>query len=126
VIIGEVSRKDAIDAVMLACCDSVFGPDRDPTVDRGTATGSRDTYWTVIANSPDTLRLVNKASRLMDHGEGRFRLLKELGLVRACWARGSKFTHSQHCKFLRKLDSSQEKIAGLRYWRHSERYLSSG
>jgi alkylhydroperoxidase family enzyme len=49
----------------------------------------------------------------MDHGEGRFRLLKELGLVRACWARGSKFTHSQHCKFLRKLDSSQEKDSGV-------------
>lgn len=121
-IIGEVSRKDATDPRVLKCYDYTFGPDRDPTVERGTETGSPGTYWTVIANSPRTLGLVDEISALMVHGEGRFRVLKELGLVRATWARGSQFCFSQHCKILRKLGVPDEKIDALRYWRHSEHF----
>lgn len=121
-IIGEVSRKDVTDPGVLRCYEFFFGPDRDPTVEPGTETGSAGTYWTVIANSPKTLEMVDAIAALMVHGEGRFRVLKELGLVRACWLRGSQFTYSQHCKFLRQFGFPDEKIDAIRYWGHSEHY----
>ncbi|WP_064751564.1 carboxymuconolactone decarboxylase family protein [Mycobacterium sp. URHB0044] len=121
-IIGEVSRKDVTDPRVLRCYEFFFGPDRDPTVERGTETGSLGNYWTVLANSPKSLEFVDAITALMVHGEGRFRVLKELGLVRACWLRGSQFTYSQHCKFLRTFGIPDEKIKAISYWGHSEHY----
>jgi alkylhydroperoxidase family enzyme len=124
VIIGEVSRKDATDQGVLDLYNAIFGPDRDPTVERGTATGSPGTYWTVIANSPATVEMVMATTKLMSLGEPGFRLYKELGLVRASWARGSQFTFSQHSKALRGLGVPDAKIHAIRYWQHSEHYTA--
>ena len=81
--------------------DAIFG-DRDPVAQPGTATGTPGNWWTVFANVPDCL----------DHavaGFGFYRSrrrksrsqLRELGQLRAGYARGSQFVFSQHCKAAR-------------------------
>ena len=69
----------------------LFG-DRDPVAEPGTATGSPGNWWTVFAQSPDAF----------DHACGSFAFyrnpdreldpkLRELGQIRAGYARGSRF-----------------------------------
>ena len=67
-ILAEVSLKDVKSTAVLEAYKSVFG-DRDPTVERGTVTGSRGDYWTVIANSPATVELVMATIKLMHMAE---------------------------------------------------------
>src|SRR6202012_3971402 len=43
-------------------------------------------------------------------------VLRELGQTRAGWAKGSQFVFSQHCKSLRGLGVSDEKIEALVSW----------
>ena len=43
-------------------------------------------------------------------------VLRELGQARAGWAAESQFVFSQHCKSLRALGVSEEKIAAVAYW----------
>jgi alkylhydroperoxidase family enzyme len=95
--------------------DALFG-DRDPVAEPGTATGTRGDWWTVFANSPD----------VFDHAVSGFALyrgqrrldpvLRELGQTRVGWAKGSQFVFSQHCKSLRGLKVSEEKIAAIPAW----------
>ena len=78
--------------------DMLFG-DRDPVAEPGTATGSPGNWWTVFAGVPDCF----------DHAVQGFAFyrspkrkidpkLRELGQIRAGYARGSRFVFSQHCK----------------------------
>ena len=90
--------------------------DRDPVAEPGTATGTRGDWWTVFANSED----------IFDHSVRGFALyrgerkldpvLRELGQTRVGWAKGSQFVFSQHCKSLRGLGVSEEKIAAVPSW----------
>ena len=50
----QVPREDA-DPIALSMYDAVFGPDRDPIADPGTATGTPGNWWTVFALIPDCL-----------------------------------------------------------------------
>ena len=112
----QVSRSQATNKTILAYYDRLFGA-RDPVKEPGTATGTRGDWWTVFALVPD----------IFEHavaGFGIYRapvrkldpVLRELGQTRAGWARGCQFVFSQHCKSLRGLKVSDEKIAAIPFW----------
>jgi alkylhydroperoxidase family enzyme len=112
----EIPRAEAAPSV-LSMYDFIFGPDRDPARDHGTASGTPGDWWTVFANDP----------AVFDHCVTGFALyrasesyldpkLRELGQVRAGWARGSSFVFSQHCKAMRSHGFSEEQIAAIPAW----------
>ena len=110
----EVSRSETDNEFVLRMYDLLFG-DRDPVAEPGTATGTPGDWWTVFALSPDVLKHAVQGfalyrSRKLDP------VLREFGQSRAGWARGSQFVYSQHCKSLRDLGQSEERIDAIRYW----------
>lgn len=110
----EVSRNESDDEFVQQMYNLLF-EDRDPVAEPGTATGTPGDWWTVFALSPDVLKHAVKGfalyrSRKLDP------VLRELGQTRAGWARGSQFVYSQHCKSLRDLGVSEERIDAIRYW----------
>lgn len=107
---GEVTAKS-----ILSAYDLVFGP-RDPVAEPGTATGTRGDWWTVFANSPDVFDHAVRGFALY-RGERKLDpVLRELGQTRVGWAIGSQFVFSQHCKSLRGLKVSEERIAAIPSW----------
>lgn len=112
----QVSRDESDARIVQVMYDLLFG-DRDPTVEPGTATGSPGDWWPAFANVPDVLEhavqgfaLYQSPSRDLDP------VLRELGQTRAGWAAGSQFVYSQHCKSLRGLGETEERIDAIRYW----------
>lgn len=112
----QVPRSEAQAEIVTRMYDLVFG-ERDPVAEPGTATGTRGDWWTVFALVPDVLKhavggfaLYQRADALNDP------LLRELGQMRAGWARGSQFVFSQHCKQARQLGMDAEKIAAVPAW----------
>jgi alkylhydroperoxidase family enzyme len=113
----EVTRAEADDELVLQMYDRLFGPDRDPVAEPGTATGTPGNWWTVFALVPDVFRhavrgfaLYRSPRRLIDP------VLRELGQTRAGWLRGSQFVFSQHCKACRALGMSEEQIEAIAHW----------
>ena len=116
----QVSRAEATDKTILRTYDMLFG-DRDPVSQPGTATGTRGDWWTVFALVPDVFdhalrgfALYRNPARTIDP------VLRELGQTRAGWVKGSQFVFSQHCKSLRGLGVSEEKIAAVPSWTVAE------
>ena len=112
----QVPRAEAGDGIVTRMYDLLFG-DRDPVAEPGTDTGTQGDWWTVFALSPDVLkhavqgfRLYQSDDRLVDPQ------LRELGQMRAGWARGSQFVFSQHCKQARQLGMDEAKIAAVPAW----------
>ncbi len=112
----QVPRAEARAGIVVQMYDLLFG-DRDPVAEPGTATGTRGDWWAVFALSPDVLEhavqgfaLYQSADRLVDPS------LRELGQMRAGWARGSQFVFSQHCKQARLLGMDEAKIAAIPSW----------
>src|SRR5262249_24154774 len=106
----EVSRDEATPFVR-QIYQMLFG-ERDPVRDPGTETGSPGNWWTVFALSPDCFRhavlgfqLYRSPDRKLDPK------LRELGQLRAGWARGSRFVFSQHCKAARTAGRDEAHIA---------------
>jgi alkylhydroperoxidase family enzyme len=108
--------RDEAEAPVLRMYDMIFG-DRDPVAEPGTVTGTPGDWWTAFANVPD----------IFDHavrGFGVYRsarrsldpVLRELGQARVGWAAGSQFVFSQHCKSMRDLGESEERIAAIPHW----------
>ena len=102
--------------IVTAMYDLLFG-DRDPVADPGTADGTPGDWWTVAALVPDVLEhavagfaLYQSPRRLMPP------VLRELAQTRVGWAAGSQFVFSQHCKSLRSLGVSEERIAAVAHW----------
>lgn len=100
----------------------LFG-ERDPVKEPGTATGTPGNWWTVFAVVPD----------VFDHAVAGFQFyrspnrkispkLRELGQIRAGWARGSQFVFSQHCKASRDVGLSEEQIQAIPYWQVADCY----
>ncbi|MCW2941083.1 MAG: Carboxymuconolactone decarboxylase [Actinomycetia bacterium] len=111
----QVPRAETDDKLVLFFYDSLFGKDRDPVAEPGTATGSPGDWWTVFALD----------SAIFKHAVQGFNvyrnvkldpLLRELGQSRAGWARGSQFVFSQHCKQMRAMGVPDEKIQAVAYW----------
>ena len=111
----EVPRDEAHDTAR-SLYKALFG-DRDPVTSPGTATGTPGNWWTVFAGVPDCF----------DHAVGGFAFyrspkrelsapLRELGQLRAGYARASRFVFSQHCKAAREAGLSEEKIQAIRSW----------
>jgi alkylhydroperoxidase family enzyme len=110
----EVARAETDDEFVHGMYNLLFG-DRDPVAEPGTATGTPGDWWTVFALSPDVLKHAVQGfalyrTRKLDP------VLRELGQTRAGWARGSQFVYSQHCKSLRDLGATEERIDAIRFW----------
>lgn len=95
---------------------SLFG-ERDPVKEPGTETGTPGNWWTVFALVPDAF----------DHAVAGFQFyrspnrklspkLRELGQIRAGWARGSQFVFSQHCKAARGVGFTEEQVQAIPHW----------
>jgi alkylhydroperoxidase family enzyme len=94
----------------------LFG-ERDPVAEPGTATGTPGNWWTVFALVPDCF----------DHAVAGFgfyrspkrkldKKLRELGQIRAGFARGSQFVFSQHCKASRDVGLSEAQVQAIPAW----------
>lgn len=112
----QVPLAEATSDVVKNCYHLLFGT-RDPVVEPGTATGTSGDWWTVFANSPDALR--HAAQGFAFYRDPKRKLdpvLRELGQAWAGYAVGSQFVFSQHCKSLRGLGVSEERIAAIPVW----------
>lgn len=118
----EVPLAEADVKVAAPLYAQLFG-ERDPVAEPGTATGTRGDWWTVFANSPDTLRHAAQGFAYYRSPERKLDpVLRELGQTWAGWATGSQFVFSQHCKSLRGLGVSEAKIAALPVWQTSDAF----
>ena len=115
--LSEVPRSEDNAPIVTLMYDLLFGADRDPVADPGTATGTPGDWWTVFALVPDVLQhavdgfgLYQSPARKLDPK------LRELGQTRAGWARGSQFVFSQHCKSCRALGMPEEQIEAIPAW----------
>ena len=117
----QVARDDAHESAR-TIYKMLFG-DRDPVESPGTATGTPGNWWTVFAGVPDCF----------DHAVQGFAFyrskrrelspqLRELGQLRAGYARGSRFVFSQHCKAARDVGLSEEKVEAIRAWSIADCY----
>ncbi|ACG78678.1 conserved hypothetical protein [Phenylobacterium zucineum HLK1] len=112
----QVSRKDTDSEVIHRTYDLLFG-DRDPVAEPGTATGTSGDWWTVFALVPDCLDHCNRGFAFYRSPKRKLDpVLRELAQTRAGWAKASQFVFSQHCKSLRGLKVSEEKIAAIPHW----------
>lgn len=94
----------------------LFG-ERDPVAEPGTATGTPGNWWTVFANVPDCFDHTVAGFQFYRSRKRRISpQLRELGQLRAGYARGSRFVYSQHCKAARSVGLSEEKIQAIKAW----------
>jgi alkylhydroperoxidase family enzyme len=111
----QVSRKDAHDNAK-TLYGMLFG-DRDPVESPGTATGTPGNWWTVFAGVPDCFdHTVSGFAFYRSKNRELSPQLRELGQLRAGYARGSRFVFSQHCKAARDVGLSEEKVQAIRGW----------
>jgi len=116
----QVPRAEADEKVALPLYNLLFG-ERDPVAEPGTATGTPGDWWTVFAVSPATLKHAAQGFAYYRDAERKIDpVLRELGQCWAGWATGSQFVFSQHCKSLRGLGVSEEKIAALPQWQTAD------
>jgi alkylhydroperoxidase family enzyme len=113
--LGQIPKAKA-DPRVQRMYEYLFG-DRDPVAEPGTETGTPGNWWTVVASSPDVFEHAVRGFRL--YRSSRRKLdpkLRELGMTRAGWARGSQFVFSQHCKSCRAVGLPEEKIQAIPSW----------
>ena len=116
----EVNRADA-DPSVLPLYDALFGADRDPVENPGTATGTPGNWWTVFALVPDCFNHAVAGFQFYRSKNRKISAqLRELGQARAGYARGSQFVFSQHCKALRAVGFSEEQISAIASWNSSD------
>jgi len=111
----QVPRDEAHDTAKTVY-GMLFGT-RDPVAEPGTETGSRGDWWTVFAGVPDCFdhavagfQFYRSARRKLDPK------LRELGQIRAGFARGSRFVFSQHCKAARAVGLTDEQVEAIPHW----------
>ena len=94
----------------------LFG-ERDPVKEPGTATGTPGNWWTVFALVPDAFKHTTEGFQFYRSPKRKISpKLRELGQIRAGWARGSQFVFSQHCKACRDVGLSEAQIQAIPYW----------
>lgn len=111
----QVSKQDAHSTAQ-TMYEMLFG-ERDPVESPGTATGTPGNWWTVFAGVPDCFD--HTVSGFAFYRSKKRKIspqLRELGQLRAGYARGSRFVFSQHCKAARDVGLSEEKIENIRAW----------
>jgi alkylhydroperoxidase family enzyme len=120
-VLRQVPRDQVTSDVVNAYYDRLFGPGRDPVANPGTATGTPGDWWTVFALAPDIFKHAVDGFAVYRHPDRKIDpVLRELGQTRAGWVKGSQFVFSQHCKSLRGLGVSDEKIAAIPHWQVSD------
>jgi AhpD family alkylhydroperoxidase len=117
----QIPRAEVTSETVLRSYKLLFG-DRDPVSQPGTATGTRGDWWTVFANSPDVFEHAVRGFALYRGPRKLDPVLRELGQTRVGWANGSQFVFSQHCKSLRGLGVSEERIAAIPSWQAADCY----
>lgn len=112
----QVPRAEVTSKTVLRLYDLLFGA-RDPVAEPGTDTGTPGDWWTVFANSPDVFdHAVRGFALYRDPKRKLDPVLRELGQTRVGWAKASQFVFSQHCKSLRGLGVSEDRIAAIPHW----------
>lgn len=115
----EVSRKDA-DPSVIPVYNALFG-DRDPVTDPGTATGTPGNWWSVFALVPQCFAHAVAGFQFYRDKQRKISpKLRELGMTRAGYSRGSQFVFSQHCKSMRAVGFSEAQIEAIPAWQSSE------
>ncbi len=118
----QVSRGEATSEVVLKTYDLLFG-DRDPVAEPGTSTGTSGDWWTTFAVAPDILEHANRGFALYRSPKRKLDpVLRELAQTRVGWAKSSQFVFSQHCKSLRGLGVSEDRIAAIPNWQVADCY----
>lgn len=118
--LGQLGRADTDSPLVLAMYDFLFG-DRDPVADPGTDTGTPGDWWTVFAASPDVFEHAVQGFGLYQSPDRKLDpVLRELGQCRVGWASQSQFVFSQHCKSMRGLGESEERIAAIPHWQTAD------
>ncbi len=115
----EIPKAEVSDETILRYYKALFG-DRDPVSQPGTATGTRGDWWSVFANSPDVFKHAVDGFGLYRGQRKLDPKLRELGQTRVGWVTGSQFVFSQHCKSMRGLKMSEEKIAAIPSWQTAD------
>lgn len=115
----EIPKAEVTDETILRYYKALFG-ERDPVSQPGTATGTRGDWWSVFANSPDVFAHAVNGFALYRGQRKLDPVLRELGQTRVGWAKGSQFVFSQHCKSLRGMKVSEEKIAAIPSWQTAD------
>jgi alkylhydroperoxidase family enzyme len=111
----QVSRADA-DPFAQQLYTVLFG-DRDPVKEPGTATGTPGNWWTVFALVPDAFKHTTEGFQFCRSKNRKISpKLRELGQIRAGFARGSQFVFSQHCKACRDVGFSEAQVKAIPYW----------
>jgi alkylhydroperoxidase family enzyme len=111
----QVSKADA-DPFAKQLYKVLFG-ERDPVQEPGTATGTPGNWWTVFALVPDAFKHTTEGFQFYRSPNRKLSpKLRELGQIRAGWARGSQFVFSQHCKASRDVGLTEAQIKAIPYW----------
>jgi alkylhydroperoxidase family enzyme len=98
----------------------LFG-DRDPVAEPGTATGTPGNWWTVFALVPDVFEHAVRGFGLYRSPQRKIDpKLRELGQIRAGYARGSQFVFSQHCKAARSVGLTDEQVEAIPSWQTAD------
>ena len=120
----QIPRAEVTSKTISRTYDLLFG-DRDPVAEPGTDTGTPGDWWTVFANSPDVFdHAVRGFALYRDPARKLDPVLRELGQTRVGWAKASQFVFSQHCKSMRGLGISEEKIAAIPHWQVATCYTA--
>ena len=120
----QVSRVEADSKIVQRTYDLLFG-DRDPVAEPGTSTGTPGDWWTVFALVPDVLEHASRGFALYRSPERKLDpVLRELAQTRVGWAKSSQFVFSQHCKSLRGLGVSEDRIAAVPNWQVADCYTA--
>lgn len=120
-VLRQVPRSEVKSDTINFFYDRLFGEGVDPVAKPGTATGTPGDWWTVFALAPDIFQHAVDGFAVYRHPDRKIDpVLRELGQTRAGWNKASQFVFSQHCKSLRGLGVSEEKIAAVPSWAVSD------
>ena len=118
----QVPRGEVTSPRVLEAYDKHFG-DRDPVSEPGSESGTPGNWWTVFALDPDLFGVMLDRQAWQFSDERQLDpVLRELALTRTGWAAGSVFVFSQHCKLLRRLGVSEERIGAVPAWSSEDCY----
>jgi len=113
-----VSRAENDDPIVERMYGLLFA-DRDPVDEPGTSSGTPGDWWTAFANDAAVFKHAVQGFGVYQNASVD-PVLRELAQTRAGFATGSQFVFSQHCKSLRGLGVSDEKITAIPHWSVAE------